>query len=576
MGYLKIVYHSYISNGMNTALSIFSAKFSFLKRFLREKNPAQKIVFLLFLLVFLAVMLAEFFGFLRAFNILKTREFFGPPLTLFILEEFLLLVSVLFFASASITGFFLIYKSADLKFLLSFPLKSTTIYSAKFFETLILSSWPLLILGTPLVFAFGISHNAGVLFYLQALTVLAFFLFFIVSVASLADLLLALTLKRVSKFAALVLLVLTILTSAYALALFLVPKEATIAVIFQADDLEKTIATTGLIENAFKNLPNHWLAMTIFRSAENPRETLNFIFYSAVTALISFLLNLILAKKLYRNILLKWQEGTFYAQTRRPGMAKTGKRLDGSIIFPKFLRGKTGALLEKELLVFFRNYEELSRAFFLLFLLLIYLLITIALGRRIEDIAGYPKELVLTLHLIVISYFANTLALRFVYPSMSLEGRGAWILWSSPVKIGRLFFAKYALWSLILFFATLILMLAVSFGLNFSLQTIAVSVFMLFLLISTITAIALGFGTIFVNFRETNVERLATSFGGLGTTFFALGYGLFMGIINALAVSASSPIFAAYWIITALAISALLIYIFLYSGYKKIMSLEVV
>src|SRR3990167_5074225 len=120
---------------MAIILFLLKHKFSYIGKILSGKPRAPKFFFFSFILVFLLVMAGEFFGFLRAFSILKNQEFFGPPLTLFVLEEFFLLVFALFILSALITGFYIFFKSADLSFLTQFPIKPKILFRLKFLET---------------------------------------------------------------------------------------------------------------------------------------------------------------------------------------------------------------------------------------------------------------------------------------------------------------------------------------------------------------------------------------------------------------------------------------------------------
>ena len=272
------------------------------------------------------------------------------------------------------------------------------------------------------------------------------------------------------------------------------------------------------------------------------------------------------------QLIQEWQESVFHARTANHIREKTLAKKTG---FPILFKKGAGAILEKDIISFARNYQQISRAGFVLFLLVIYLAAIVSAGKRIGGLAE-AEGIVLALHLIAISYFATTLALQFVFPSISLEGRGAWILWSSPINRKKIILGKFLIFSAILFAIMEMLLLATASSLELSSLSLLISSIMLFLMVLAITAVALGLGTIFPNFHESNVDRLSTSTGGLCTTFIGLLYGLFMGFANFKILELKYGLLFWSWFLAAIAVSFLLIISFIYIASRKIQRLEVV
>ena len=475
---------------MNIIFYILSQKLSRVGKILRGKKLAPKIVFAAFVLIFFLIGIAEFFGFLRAFRFLSGQEFFGPPLTLFVLEQFLLFVFVLFILSASISGFFIYFRSSDIPLLLSAPVGARTIFSLKFAEMTAISSWPLILLGIPLVLAIGMGTKAGVPFFIFAFFALAAFLFFSSALASLVIFFAGYFFKCVPKFLSVCASAAVLLGGGYGLVQVMVPRSATLSAIFEAANLESSVATTVFIEHMFFWWPSHWVALLIFSASFDMERAFFILSGLIVFAAVFSMLAFFVGSAAYPFLLLILRESIFYARGRMRGSRDDTRTRAGGV--------------EK-------NFQELAKSGFILFLLFIYLAAIASTGDRIGRFVE-AEGVVLALHLIAISYFVTTLSLQFVFPSVSLEGRGSWIVWSSPVNRKYVYIAKYFFWSALLFFVMEASMLFTAPFVGLSGFAAGVASVFLLLLVLIIVSVSLAFGTLFPDFHESNVDRLAPWF----------------------------------------------------------------
>jgi hypothetical protein len=126
--------------------------------------------------------------------------------------------------------------------------------------------------------------------------------------------------------------------------------------------------------------------------------------------------------------------------------------------------------------------------------------------------------------LLATGYFLTTVALRFVFPALSLEGRSAWILFASPAPLPALFRARLGL-AAVLGFAGLG-SIALAGGVRLGLPPVGYALFggQVALLSLTVMTVALALGVCWPDFRGRSAEALATSAGGLLTTAICLGY----------------------------------------------------
>jgi len=60
----------------------------------------------------------------------------------------------------------------------------------------------------------------------------------------------------------------------------------------------------------------------------------------------------------------------------------------------------------------------------------------------LEDLP-FVKNIISFLNIGMVGFVTSAVALRFVFPSVSLEGRGFWIIKSSPIRIRSLLWEKF-------------------------------------------------------------------------------------------------------------------------------------
>jgi ABC-2 type transport system permease protein len=141
------------------------------------------------------------------------------------------------------------------------------------------------------------------------------------------------------------------------------------------------------------------------------------------------------------------------------------------------------------------------------------------------------------LNLALSGFVLASIAARFLFPAVSLEGRTWWLLRSSAMSMRDLLWAKFWTGTLPL----LILAVSIVTVTNILLQ---VSPFMFFVSVGTITlmtfaiaGLAIGFGTMYPRFESENAAQIPTSFGGLLFMMTAIG------LIGAVLILEARPIY---------------------------------
>lgn len=475
-----------------------------------------------FLAVFAGVMSAEFLMLRRSFRAMAVMGVAAPPLTLYALEAFFVLILVLGVLSAVVTGSNVFFRLTENRLLLATPLPLRALFVLRGLETVGLTSWAFVILAAPALGALGVHHARAAGFYATSALLLLGFLVFTGALGILLTMLFGAALGHFRSRGGIVGLTVGLLAVAGLLVgRSVVPTRADFNTMFEPGLLNGTTIALHFVEEKFARWPSHPFAAAVFGLAtgqgSDPGRAL---LLSGLLPVAAALVALGVGGILFRRVVWRAAEGVLLA---RPESA-AARAPAGWPKFPVVLRGPVGALVEKELVTLARSPQEIGRAAFFAFLLALYTLLFLRVP--VPDVAGTEE---LTARLVAFSvlatgYFLTTLALRFVFPALSLEGRAAWILFASPVPLVRLFWTRLGLYGLAGFLGFGSIALAGSVRLGLPGGGVAALALLLALLSATIMAVALGLGVCWPDFRGRSAEALATSAGGLLTTAVCLAY----------------------------------------------------
>jgi ABC-2 type transport system permease protein len=184
----------------------------------------------------------------------------------------------------------------------------------------------------------------------------------------------------------------------------------------------------------------------------------------------------------------------------------------------------------KDLRTFFRDSTQWSQLILLGVLVLVYLFNIQALplfsGERVPV---FLVTLIVFLNQGLAGFVIAAVAARFIFPSVSLEGRQLWLLRASPLDPRAMLRSKYLVGVLPL----LILAMGLTITTN---RLLHASDFMTLVSLGTIVAytlavggLALGVGTLFPQYDTENAAQIPTSFGGL--IFMLLAIALLAAVI---------------------------------------------
>ena len=452
-----------------------------------------------------------------------------PDLGPFLAGKLLGLILIGFFSllllSSIITALSSFFLARDLDLLVAAPVDWLNLYGAKLLETGVNASWMVVLMAVPMFAAFGVAYSGGILF---PLVVLAAFLPFLVVPAVVGS---AITLLLVNIFPARrtrdILSVIAVLAAGGIVLLFRIVRPERLARPEGFRSLVEFVTELRTPTSAF--LPSDWVQRAVLGWL-NHRPDLLPLYLLWSTAAAAFVLGALLHRVLYPIGFSKAQEsGQRWARTS--AMSRFGRRM----LAP--LGNLKRELVLKELRLFFRDTTQWSQLILLSVLVVVYVFNIKYLPLRGEGITFFLVNVIPFLNLVLAGFVLASVAARFIFPSVSLEGRTLWLLRSSPMPVRDLLWAKYWVGTTPLLLLALGIVTVTNYLLQVSDFMFAVSVMTITFMTLALCGMALGFGTLFPQFETENAAQIPTSFGGLVFMISAVG------LIAAVVVLEARPVY---------------------------------
>lgn len=496
----------------------------------RTRIDTLKVLFLSLLAVTFFIII--YLLFTRVLTYFHSIPVFGDFLTKKILLILLLTFFFFLIFSNLITSLSTFFLSGEMNLIVVKPVPLSQIYYSRLLISLIESSWMVLIFAIPILFAYGNVYSIGLNFYIYSMLMLIPFLIICSVIGTFITILIVSVFpaRRIRDF--LVIISLIIFGGLYILFRILQPEKLINPEIF------KNIAdyfTSLSIPDSFL-LPSVWLSETIMYYLTGKGDG---VFYSLLlmsTACAFLVFGEYLNTKIFPAAWTKAQE------------AKGSKVARGFIFefltspLNKLLPQSVKAIILKDIKTFFRDASQWTQIFLLIALVAVYLMnFRLIPFDKVPDISFFLKNLVSFLNLGLAGFVLSAMAVRFIYPSISLEGKNFWLLRSSPVSIKEFVWSKF----LTNIFAFLVLgeiLIVVS---NILLKVtpfmMLLGAITVFFMVFGIVGLAVGIGAMFPRFHIDNPARIATGFGGFLYMITSL---LFVGITVALE---GYPTYIVFW-----------------------------
>ncbi len=414
----------------------------------------------------------------------------------------------------ALSSFFL---AKDLDLLVSAPVDWLRVYAAKLVETTVFSSWMVVLMAIPMFTAYGIAYHGGWGFGLFVAFVIVPFLV-IPSVLGSAT-----TLLLVNIFPARrtrdILSVIAVLTAGGIILLFRLVRPEKLA---RPEGFRSLVDFIAVLRGPTSPLlPSEWVQKAVMGWLSHKPDMLSlYLLWSTAAAFV--VLGALLHRALYAAGFSKAQESA-----ERWAHAGMLQRVAMRVLRPVGTLKRE--LIMKEVRLFFRDTTQWSQLILLAVLVVVYVFNIKYLPLKGEGITFFLINVVPFLNLVLAGFVLASIAARFIFPGVSLEGRTLWLLRSSPLAMRDLLWAKFWVGTLPLLILALGIVGVTDYLLQVSVFMFLVSVLTITFMTFAIAGLAIGFGTMFPQFETENAAQIPTSFGGL--LFMMASVGIIGGTI---------------------------------------------
>jgi ABC-2 type transport system permease protein len=457
-------------------------------------------------LLFLAALAWGFFRLLRE---VRAVEIVGGLLVTKLMAMVFMTTFGMIVFSSCLASFATLFFARDLAFLIHSPAPFRSVFVFKSLETAFFSSWMVLLVMAPFFAAYGVVYGLGPGFYL---TLSGLSLPFVLVAAFLG---VAVSLSLVCVFPsrrvrdAMWLFGSLVGCGVYVMFRWMSPEK-----LVRADALDDVVQYVALLEApTAPYLPSWWIARAVTAYVGGRwGELLGFgaLLFAAAAAVMG-LLALVADKAYY----LGWTNSQETPRRRRA--VPLGREWSWT---PGFLGAPFRAMMGKDGLLFARDPTQWTQLLMLGALAAVYLISV----RNLPLDSRFLKSLISFLNIGLSGFVLAAVALRFVYPAVSLEGKSWWVLRSAPLGLGTVLWGKFwagfgplAVLGVGLVWASNHLLGVDPFIVKLSNATLLAAAF-------TLCGMGVGFGALFPRFHVENVAEIESSPGGLLYMVTALFY----------------------------------------------------
>lgn len=420
-----------------------------------------------------------------------------------IFEIFFLSLTVMLVFSSGVILFSGLYRARETAFLLTAPVRSELIFLHKFQEALLFSSWGFLLLGSPMLVAYGLVALAPWYYFVIVLPFLIAFIYIPAAWGATICLVIVRWLPRQRKH----LLIAAGAVAAIVLGWFtwhLVrgPESPLMTPAwFQEMLVRLQFSETRL-------LPSWWLSTGLLDAAAG--EWLESLLFLTLT----------FANAMFFHQVAVWFAGAIYRTGyHRLASRPTGRRRQSVPWVDRALGWLTRPLpremrllIIKDARLFRRDPVQWSQFLIFFGLLGMYFLNIRRLSYDLNHATWV--NMVSFLNLAVVGLILSTFTSRFIYPLISLEGRRFWILGRLPVDRDTILWSKFLFAALGSIIPCTLLIAASDLMLGVVPLILTMHLLTCLMLCLGLAGLAVGMGAKMPNLQEESPSRIAAGFGG--------------------------------------------------------------
>ena len=405
--------------------------------------------------------------------------------------------------SGIVTALSTFFLSDDLRLLLTAPIAARRLFYARFARTVAQSSWMVIVFIAPVLLGVGVVRCAPATFYItSALTILPFAII-PVAVGTASTLLLVNVFPARRARELLMLMGFLFVGSVVILLRMLRPEQ-----LMRAESLPDLTGFFSTLQSPVTPLlPSFWAGELVFASLKGGWDLMHAgaIWSTALVCCVGL-----------RVADERWHFSGYSRSQEAPKARFAHFRGIDLIARTLPLSPVRKQLFIKDVKIFLRDVSQWSQLLLLLAMVLVYLynFRVLALS-RIPYMSGFIKNIYALVNLGMAGFVLATVAVRFVFPMVSAEGRAFWVIRNSPVDMRDFLWSKFwtGLIPVLLLTETLTVAANELLDVEPFLKSVA-GVAMLFLSFALV-GLATGLGARYPRFTADNPTEVSGSYGGV-------------------------------------------------------------
>jgi len=521
--------------------------------------------------------------FYHIFYFLDRQPVFGAPL----MDRLVGIVLLIFFSMLLFSNLIITlsttYLSKEVEFLMGLPVSRQSIFRQKLIETVLYSSWAFAVLSLPLFISFGVVREAPWYFYPLIVVLVGPFLMIPAALGAIFTMIVTSVLPaRKTRTLTIVLGILSLVLTG------LIAKVTGLGQLLATADRQDFLQIMNVL--AVGNsplLPSAWLSGAL--QAIAPADPLD-----RDLGRFAYWLGMLAATALFLVEVTRWLVPSLYYRGWCLSRDAAVKEVESNAKFSPFrvidghlerwFSSPTAGLLSKDLKSFWRDPSQWTQLVILLGLMIIYI-------SNLSYSRQYSRTIMLVVNdwRLLLSYFnlgatcfiLSILTTRFVYPMLSLEGRGFWTVGLAPIHRSRIIWQKFLLCLILCISVSVPLMVLSNFVLKITGSFVWISYIAIVVMSTGLTSLSVGIGAILPDFKEDNPARIANGIGGTMNVLLSLAYiGVTMALLVVPSVALAGPYAALMdrwmpaYVLMVLAIQAGLIWLPMSIGMRRWNNME--
>ncbi len=428
-------------------------------------------------------------------------------LGMFLLHRFMSMLLFVFFLSINvgnvIVSYATFYRSPEMEFYLTKPIAHTNLFLIKFLDNFFYSSTVFFMLALAVLYGYGSYFHMSWSFYIRTMVFMLMPFMLLAGCSAVIMLMLLMryagTLGVRTLIFVLVALYLGALSGYFSITN---PVKLQAAVMEHYPHVDEYF---GYLDAPLtKFLPNHWIAESLYWTMRG--DTSYALSYTALLVIFTVAVFAVMVAAAKRLFYSSWLSSL---QLRRTGESPRILMRMFSLAKPARFDQQATALVRKEFWQFFREPSQWIHLTVISALILTFIasIAQINLRQTLPFLQTISYMVVLVFNLFLIA----SIALRFVYPSVSSEGMNFWKILSAPVERKKVFWLKFTVYLIPILVASEALVLFSHRSLGEFPVLVRLSMVIMLSGSAALTALNLGAGGFFSNYREKNPIRVASS-----------------------------------------------------------------